>query len=331
MTSPSSHSSSRGRTPRRGARRSAGFLILLAALGATARVVAAPERGPAAIDAGDYVGRLDTARRLAEAGATRPSPERMEEVRRTLGLPLDVEVGGAVVVHVPPDDFLASRKGSRADDFRQAADHLAAMEDAAKAALAARAGSRDGTAAALRDAYQGINTRPGLLQRLRHDAWVVVLGLWDRLQRLVRRVPLPPGLLVLAAAALLACTAWVVVRRLRYVVPERAGWGRGGRRNPAPDWHRIAEHALARGDLPAALRARYGALLAALATRGVVPDAPSLTAGECRRAVAGRLPGAYPAVAEATSIFEHAVYGRAPLTLGDVDALRDAEQSVRVG
>src|SRR5439155_14731869 len=104
-------------------------------------------------------------------------------------------------------------------------------------------------AAALRDAYQGINTRPGLLQRLRHDAWVVVLGLWDRLQRLVRRVPLPPGLLVLAAAALLACTAWVVVRRLRYVVPERAGWGRGGRRSPAPDWHRIAEDALARGDL----------------------------------------------------------------------------------
>ena len=47
---------------------------------------------------------------------------RREEVRRTLGLPLDVEVGGAVVVHVPPDDFLASRKGSRADDFRQQRD-----------------------------------------------------------------------------------------------------------------------------------------------------------------------------------------------------------------
>ena len=155
----------------------------------------------------------------------------MEEVRRTLGLPLDVEVG-AGVVHVAPDDFLASRKGFSADDFRQAADHIAAMEDAAKATLTARVWSRDGMAAALRDAYRGINARQGFLQRLRHDAWVVVLGLWDHLRSLLSRVPLPPGLLVLAAAALLALTAAAVVRRLRYVVPERAGRGRDGRRNP---------------------------------------------------------------------------------------------------
>jgi len=333
LTSPSSHSSSKRRSPRRGARRPAGFLIILAALAATARVVhATPGQGPlsgsTAISAAGYVERLDAVRQLAEAHAARPSPERMEEVRRRLGLPLDVEVG-AGVVHVPRDDFLASRKGSGADDFRQAADHIAAMEDAAKAALAAPAGSRDGMAAALRDAYRGISTRPGLLQRLRHDAWVVVLGLWDRLRSLLRRVPLPPGLLVLAAALLLALAAAVVVRRLRYVVPERAGRGQGGRRHPGPDWHRIAEEALARGDLAAALRARYRALLAALEARGVIPDAPSLTAGECRKAVAGGLPGAYPAVARATSIFEQAVYGRAPLTLGEVDALRDAEQSVR--
>src|SRR5437660_1540953 len=83
-------------------------------------------------------------------------------------LPLDVEVG-AGVVHVAPDDFLASRKGFSADDFRQAADHIAAMEDAAKAALTARSWSRDGMAAALRDAYRGIDTRPAFLQRLRHD------------------------------------------------------------------------------------------------------------------------------------------------------------------
>jgi hypothetical protein len=56
---------------------------------------------------------------------------------------------------------------------------------------------------------------------------------------------------------------------------------------------------------------------------------PSLTAGECRRAVAGGLPGVYPAVAKATTIFESVMYGRAEATAGGVDTLAAAERSVR--
>ena len=68
---------------------------------------------------------------------------------------------------------------------------------------------------------------------------------------------------------------------------------------------------------------------AALAGRGIVPDTPSLTAGECRQAVAGGLPGAYPVVAKATIIFESVMYGRAEATAGGVDTLAAAERSVK--
>jgi len=67
----------------------------------------------------------------------------------------------------------------------------------------------------------------------------------------------------------------------------------------------------------------------ALAGRGIVPDTPSLTAGECRRAVAGGLPGAYPVVAKATTIFESVMYGRAEATASGVDTLAAAERSVK--
>ncbi|HYR64389.1 MAG TPA: DUF4129 domain-containing protein [Actinomycetota bacterium] len=285
-------------------------------------------RAPAAISGHDFVARLDAARRLAEADAAHPSPQAMDAVRRAVGLPLDVVVAGGVV-HLNGDDLLAGLGGTTAGDFHRADDHLSAMEDAAKAALAAQAPDPQKMGAALQGAFQGITTQPSVFERIRHDIWVFIVGIWQRLTHAVNRVPLPRGLLLLVLLGGVAGVLVVLIRRLRYVVPERKARGAGAGKQVRTDWDRLAREAMARGDLAGAVRARYGALLAALAARGIVPDKPSLTAGECRRAVAGDLPDLYPAVAKATTIFESVMYGRAPATAGEVDTLAAAERSVK--
>lgn len=298
----------------------------LVALVATALVgVASP--APSAIDGHDFVARLDAARRLAEAGATHPSRHGMDAVRRALGLPLDVVVAGGTV-HVDRDPGLASLDGTSAGDFRKADDHISAMEDAATAALGTTEPDRGRIAAALRTSFQGITTKPSLLERVRHDAWLAILSLWQRLGRAVASVPLPRGLLVVLLLGALGAVVVVLVRRMRYVVPERKARKAAPSGASRPDWERLARDALARGDFAGAVRARYAGLLAALADRGVVPDSPSLTAGECRRAVAGELPDVYPVVATATTIFESVMYGREEATAGEVDTVASAERAV---
>jgi hypothetical protein len=298
---------------------------------ACAALIAAPatgRAGPAAITANDFVARLDTARRLAEADAAQPAAPKMQAVREALGLPVDVDLAGATV-HVPADGLLDGLRGNIAEEFRTADDHLAAMEDAARAAVQARPPDGARMATALLEALRGIRTEPSFFDRIRHDIWVFVVSLWQSLTRAVDRVPLPRGLLALIAAGIVAVVAVVLIRRIGYVVPERKAAAAGAGRRGKTDWERLARQAMARGDLVEAVRARYAALLAALAGRGIVPDTPSLTAGECRRAVAGGLTNAYPAVAKATTIFESVMYGRAEATAGDVDTLAAAERSVK--
>ncbi|HEY2668179.1 MAG TPA: DUF4129 domain-containing protein [Actinomycetota bacterium] len=304
--------------------------LLGAAAVACAAVMTLPSAGwgaPGAISASDFVARLDHARRLAEAGAAAPAPPKMQAVRVALGLPLDVDLAGGAV-HVPADGVLDGLRGTTTEDFRNADDHLAAMEDDARAAVSAKPPDPARMAAALREALRGIRTEPSLFERVRHDIWVFILSFWQRITRAVDRVPLPHGVLVAVAAGILAVVVVVLIRRLGYLVPERKAAAAGPGRAARTDWDRLAREATARGDLVEAVRARYGALLAALAGRGIVPDSPSLTAGECRRAVAGGLPGAYPVVANATTIFESVMYGRAEATLGGVDTLAAAERSV---
>jgi hypothetical protein len=293
-------------------------------------LIAAPatgRAGPAAISANDFVARLDTARRLAEADAAQPAPPKMQAVRGALGLPVDVDLAGGTF-HVPSDGFLDGLSGTAAEDFRAAGDHIAAMEDAARAAAQARPPDAARMATALREALSGIRTEPSFFDRVRHDVWVGLVSLWQSITRAVNRIPLPRGLLALIAAGIVSVVVVVLVRRIGYVVPERKAAAAAPRRGKT-DWDRLARQAMARGDLVEAVRARYGALLAALAGRGIVPDRPSLTAGECRRAVAGSLTGAYPAVAKATTIFESVMYGRAEATAGDVETLAAAERSVK--
>jgi hypothetical protein len=309
--------------------------LLAAAAVACAALIAGPATAgpatgwgaPAAISANGFAARLDSARRLAEADAVQPAAPKMQAVREALGLPVDVDLAGGTV-HVPSDGFLDGLRGTTAEDFRNADDHLAAMEDAAKAALSARPPDAARMATALREALSGIRTEPSFFDRIRHDVWVFVVSLWQSITRAVNRIPLPRGLLVLVTAGILAVVVVVLIRRMGYVVPEHKAAAAAARQGKT-DWDRLAREAMARGDLVEAVRARYAALLAALAGRGIVPDTPSLTAGECRRAVAGGLPGVYPAVAKATSIFESVMYGRTEATAGGVDTLAAAERSVR--
>jgi hypothetical protein len=252
----------------------------------------------------------------------------MQAVREALGLPLDVDLAGGVV-HVPADGLLDGLRGTTAEDFRSAGDHLAAMEDAAGAAVSATRPDPARMAVALHEAFRGIRTQPSLFERIRHDISVFVVSLWQRITRAVNGVPLPHGLLVLVVAGILAVVVAGLIRRLGYMVPERTAGGPTAARQRKADWERLAREAMARGDLAGAVRARYGALLAALAGRGIVPDAPSLTAGECRRAVAGGLPEAYPVVAKATTVFESVVYGRTEATADGIETLAAAERSVK--
>lgn len=301
---------------------------LLAALLAGGSLLAAlPASAADAISLAAYTARLDAARTLAESNAPTPAPAAMAAVRRTLGLPLDVTMGSHLV-HLPADPVLEGLAGTSSGDFRQAADRLAALEDTAKATQAAPQADQAAMTAALAGAFDGINTQPGFLGRLRHDAWVIILSIWQRLSRAARRLPIPTWLVEVLAVVTLAAVVVGIVHRMRYVVPERGKRAWSTTRVRATDWHRLAEEALARGDYRAALRARYGALLAALAARGVIPEVPSLTAGECRQAVARRLPDAYPVVERATQAFEASFFGRAPVHREDVDAMGEAEALV---
>ena len=299
--------------------------LVLAVLPATGAGAAS---SPETISLPAYVTRLSDVRQLAEEDAAHPSSQAMGAVRRSLGLPL-VVLTDAGAIRVPPDSVLDSLQGTRSGDFLKAADHLATLEDAAQGALGAPQPDGAREAAALAAAYAGITARPGLLARLRHDAWVSLLSAWQWLRGLFHGKSWLGNLIAYVSVVVVLGLAVLLARRLRHVVPEAGGQATGRRRrSQAVDWDRVAEEALARGDLDAAIRARYQALLAALAARGVIPRAPSLTAGECRRAVAANLPGAYPAVARATAIFESTVYGRSPADRSEVDALQDAQRSV---
>jgi hypothetical protein len=61
------------------------------------------------------------------------------------------------------------------------------------------------------------------------------------------------------------------------------------------------------------LRCRYRALVADLATRGLVDEIPGRTTGEYRRELASSLPSALDEFSGATDLFERAWYGEVPM------------------
>lgn len=270
----------------------------------------------------EYLLRLQHAEDLAQTGTTDPSPQAMDAVRAALGLPFVITVPGGSL-RVETDPFLQRLRGENPGDFLDAARHLEIVESSVQATATAPPTDQAKVASALDRAYAEI-ALPSLWQRLgRYIRSAAV--------RLIRTILLP----FVAYQGFGSWVAWsvligflgvlvLVLRRLGvHVVPERAA-AHPRRGFAATDWQGLAEQAIGRGDLRAATRALYHALVAALAARGVVAADPSVTAGECRSAVARAAPTLYPTVMEATNAFERVAYGGAPPEPPDIDALRTA-------
>lgn len=270
----------------------------------------------------EYLLRLQHAEDLAQAGTTDPSSQAMDAVRAALGLPFVITVPGGYL-RVETDAFLQRLRGENSGDFLDAARHLEIVKSLVQATATAPPTDQAKVASALDRAYAEI-ALPSLWQRLGRNIRAAIV-------RLIRTILLP----LVEYQGLGSWVAWsvligflgvlvLVLRRLGvHVVPDPAAV----RHRPgfaATDWQGLAEQAIGRGDLRAATRALYHALVAALAARGVVAANPSVTAGECRSAVAGAMPTLYPTVMEATKAFERVAYGGAPPEPPDIEALRTA-------
>lgn len=263
-----------------------------------------------------YVDRLSAAADLAESLTGSPSGEGMQRVRDELGLPLHVSNSTEVVV-VGVDPFLDSLGGYRAADFDRAAEHLRAMASAASASAAAtpepmpspspshsptpepKAESDEPSALS-----KALYSFTSFLGRLFSGDW----GVFSILAWII-------------TALAVAGIAWTTWRFRPSVGTSSRGSGSRSSREREPDWGTEAGSAEKDGDLGRAVHARYRMLIRTLVKRGIVPDLPGLTAGECRRAVAGSRPDLSTAVRPATTAFERVVFGRQPATQGDVDAL----------
>lgn len=306
-------------------RRAAASLVLSVFFAATPNL-SGTAAAQARVSADQFADRLDRAIELSEAGVSAPSAARMEQVRQTLGLPATVVVGEWAVL-LPTDRFLERLSGETATDFERAGAHLEGTRRALDAALGRDVPSPESVEDALDRAYsEVIQIRPSLLERIRRFVGELLAYLLYRLLNFIG----PSSVLAWAILLGLVAAALILLRRAR-LVPERVVPGRGAGRAPETkvDWRRRAQEALRAGDLPEAIRALYLVLITTLAGRGLLADAPALTAGECRAAVRRSRPTLYPLVARATESYERVVYGGATPGQGDVDSLVEAEQGAR--
>jgi hypothetical protein len=281
--------------------------------------------GPAAaqpastISPEELLDRLRTAEALADEGAIDPSPERMADVRRALGLPVMVGMDGTDL-SVPVDPVLVGLSGGGAEGFRRAADRIDALRSSLERAIAATSASTEDVGSALSAAYQGVlQVDPGLVERIRR--WIAEL-IQNMLSRLFSFQGAGSVVAWIVVAGLAILAVWLV-RRLR-LVPETAMEAASGGGVARVDWIARAEDAFRAGDLHAAVHAFYRGLLSALSGRGLLIDAPGLTAGECRSTVREVRPELFEAVADATGTFEEIAYGGAVPGADDVDRLRRA-------
>jgi hypothetical protein len=301
-------------------------LCVLLALGLLAAAPAGAQRGPM-VSPDELLDRVRAAAVLAEEGAAQPSPARMRELEETMGLPTVVWIDG-VDVAVPPDPVVVSLSGARAEDFRRAADRLEALRDSLERATSAAPVDTDDVESALTDAFRGVlQVDPGLIERIRR-------AMGELIQNLLARLFSFQGAGTIVAWAVLVglgiLAVWLI-RRLR-LVPETSMEVVGGRTGaPRVDWISRAEDAVRAGDLHLAVHAFYRGLLGALSGRGLLIDAPGLTAGECRSTVRAVRPELFDAIADATGTFEQIAYGGAVPEPDDVDTLRRAVALARSG
>lgn len=278
------------------------------------------------VSAEEFAARVERAAELTDLGDSEPSTARMEQVRETLGLPAEIEVGSWVVL-VPQDPYLEALSGDSAADFERAGNRLRASQRALEEALAREVPEQRRVEEALDRAYSGVaQVEPSLLDRIFRPVAEIIGAVLYRLVNFVG----PSSILVWAVLLGLAVAAVVLLRRAR-LVPDRVRRVPAGPRaaEAAVDWSRRAEEALGAGDLREAVRAFYLALLSTLAAGGLLADAPALTAGEARAAVRRARPTMYPAIAQATDSYERVVYGGAIPDEADIQGLREAQARAR--
>jgi hypothetical protein len=247
----------------------------------------------------------------------------------TLGLPIKVRLtdGSAVVV------TSASLLGDAAEgeDAPAAATdvRLEAALDAVDAASSAAFPDRSRIDGALSQAYEGLQpVSPSWADRILSEVGQTLGWLVDHTLGAVARSDahsLVGWTIVLA----IVVGALLLTGRVRRGVVAEARWTSADHGVALVDWGRLAEEALAAGDLSTAVPALYHVLLRTLDARGVVRDAPALTAGECRRAVRRARPALAGTIDGATAAFERVAYGRLPAAQDDVEALRAADRAVR--
>ena len=282
--------------------------------------VSAGVRAQSVVSAEEYLDRLTDAVSLAEAGTAVPSPARMEEIRGRLDLPVTVRLGGWDTT-IASDPVLEGLTGEEAEDFRRAADRVGALRASLERATETGPVDRGAVEAALASAYRGsLQVDPGLIERIRRAAGELIQSLLSRLFTF-------RGAGTLVAWAVLAglgVLAFWLLRRLRLVPETAVGDEADASRVARIDWIARAEDALRAGDLHGAVHAFYRGLLSALSGRGLLIDAPGLTAGECRSTVRAVRPELFQAVADATGTFEQVAYGGAAPGPDEVETLRKA-------
>ena len=289
--------------------------------------VLAPAGAQSPISPEELRGRLASARSLAESAIATPSREQMQEVREVLGLPVAVRLGG-VGTTIGPDPVFEELTGEDADDFRRAVDRLEAFGASLERAIAADPIDREGVETALASAYRGsLQVNPGIIERIRRAVAELIGNLLSRLFSFQGA-----GTLVAWAVlvALVVLAIWLV-RRLQLVPETIMDVKDTGSRAPRVDWIARAEDAFRAGDLHGAIHAFYRGLVSALSGRGLLIDAPALTAGECRTTVRELRPDLFQAVADATGAFEQVAYGGAVPGPEDVETLRKAVALARSG
>jgi hypothetical protein len=251
--------------------------------------------------------------------------------RAALGLPVVVGLSDGSSVTVTEDALL----GSTADgqDATAVADMTARLDAARAGASRARTAPPPDRAkidAAVAAAYGGEVQGPSLVQRALAR---IAQGLGWLLEHTLGALLRTPAGTALAWVLLIAIgvAAIVLAQRTRSAIVSESRAGVAGAEGSIVDWRREADDALARGDLNVAVLSLYHVLVGTLATRGIVREAPSLTAGECRVAVRVERPALAQPVDRATTVFERVAYGKQDAQPDDVEVLREAERVAKRG
>lgn len=275
-----------------------------------------------AVSAASFLERIRQAQQVLDSEEHSLSAQTFDRMLRTLDLPVTVTTRAGNVA-IPQDPQLEAL--TSIDEGLQTSLTIARVRLSLLAAEVTTAEQRDGVdqtkvRESLGGAYRGIDDRPSVLQRIRR--WIA-----ERFTDFVGALLKPRGTTsVIAWVVVIAgAVALAVVFARSGAGPRRAQRHREQIERPeAADWRALAEEALARGDVAAAVRYEYVFLLDTLADRELIPANDSVTAGECKHAVRRSAPSIAASVAQACLAFERAAYASERIDVSAVHAVRSA-------